>query len=373
MNIGIDIRALNSSKLTGVGTYVLNAVKNIIEIDKENNYYLISSGLRGEVKAWIDFKNINTQHKHIKLPNKLLNLSLFTRTGPNFMSYLPDKMDIFWLPNINFFTCDKKTPFVLTIHDLSFLHSKEFYSFKRKAWHRSVNVERLVDHADRIIAVSNNTKRDIVRFFGADDAKISVINPGLDVNKMDRDLAERLVQDYKLSKDFFVYVGTIEPRKNIVSIIKAFDLYHKDNPDAELVIVGGKGWIYEKIFHNIQRRKYVRYLGYLSGPKKDAIYYLSKGLIWPSLYEGFGFPPLEATYHGVPVILSYKTSLPEIMKDQAIYIDPYNISDIYNALKLIDEDKDLREDLKDKANKFNLPSWENQAKEIIKLFNSYKK
>lgn len=371
MKIGIDIRAINSPKLTGVGAYVLNAVKNIVEKDKDNQYFLLSSGFNKDTKSWINFKNINATHKHIYIPNKVLNLSLLSNIGPHFLKYFHQDMDLLWLPNINFYKSNKKIPFILTIHDLSFLHSKEFYSIKRKLWHRFVKVERLVEKADKIIAVSHNTKRDIVRFFGVDESKIKVINPGIDAHKMNDDLAHRLIQDYKISDKFFVYVGTIEPRKNIASIIKAFDIYHKEHPDTELIIVGGKGWIYEKLFKSIQKRKYVKYLNYVSGPKKDALYYLSQGLIWPSFYEGFGFPPLEATFNGTPVIVSYKTSLPEIMKNQAIYIDPYNVADIYNALESLN-DKKLIDDLHEKSKLFDIPTWETQASEIIDLFNSYK-
>jgi len=373
MNIGIDIRALNTSKLTGVGAYVLNAVKTIVQLDEDNKYFLLSSGLKKDAGTWIDFQHIDIVHKHIKIPNKLLNLSLFSGIGPNFVDYLPKKIDLFWLPNINFFKQNKQVPYILTIHDLSFLHSKEFYSLKRKLWHKSVGVSSLAENADKIIAVSNNTKRDIIRFFGIDDTKIQVINPGIDVQLMETDSAYKLIKNFNLNEKFFVYVGTLEPRKNISSIIKAFDIYYKQNPDTDLVIVGGKGWIYEKLFQTIKKRKYVRYLGYISGAKKDALYTLSQGLIWPSFYEGFGFPPLEATFHKVPVIVSYKTSLPEIMKNQAIYIDPYNVADIYNALTILKDDKNLRKSLKSTANNFKIPSWSEQSRKVINLFNSYKK
>ena len=173
---------------------------------------------------------------------------------------------------------------------------------------------------------------------------------------------------YDLKKEYFIYIGTLEPRKNIASIIKGFDKYHKEYPYTELLIIGAKGWMYRDIIKKIKQRKYIRNLGYVTGLEKAALYYLSQGLIWPSFYEGFGFPLLEATYYNVPVIASYKTSLPEIIKKQALYIDPFNSAEIYQMLKMLTEDKELRKDLIEDSKDFKIYNWSEQIKEIINYF-----
>jgi glycosyltransferase involved in cell wall biosynthesis len=373
MNIGIDIRALTGGSLTGIGNYIASAINAVSKQDKANTYYLLSSGLKVNIDSAVDLDRSNIKHIHQYYPNKLLNSRFALGFGPNLINKIPVKLDLFWLPNINFFKFDKHTPTILTIHDLSFLHSREFYSLKRRYWHKLVNVDKLINKAAKIIAVSGNTKRDIVRFFTVPEEKIQVINPGVTTAKMDRDYAKLLTAKFKLPQKYFIYVGTLEPRKNISGVIKAFDRYHKDYPYTELVIVGSKGWIYRNILRDIKKRKYIRYLGYIPSPAKDALYHLSQGLIWPSFYEGFGFPPMEATYHNIPVIVSYKTSLPEIMKQQALYVDPYNVSDIYQALKSLTEDKVLADDFKTSAKDFKVPQWDKQATKLIKLFNSFKK
>jgi glycosyltransferase involved in cell wall biosynthesis len=368
MNIGIDIRALAPSKRSGVGNYIFHAVQHILQADHENNYYLFSAGRRKKLKLPGELKADNIQHIHKSISNKLLNLRFLFGLGPNLDSFFPVKLDCLWLPNINFIKIDKKLPLMLTIHDLSFLHSKHFYSLKRKWWHKLVNVKQLINQANKIIAVSHNTKRDIVRFFTIAENKIEVIYPGASVMPMDKDRAKALIAPYKIKEHYWLYLGTLEPRKNIEGIIKAFDRYHKEYPQAELVLVGNKGWIYQKLLSNVRKRSYIKYLGFVDSPTKDALYFLSQGLLWPSFYEGFGFPPLEATFHQVPVITSYKTSLPEIMKNQALYVDPYNVSEIYQLLKNLTEDKNFRQQICDNSKDFVVPVWPKQVTKIINLF-----
>lgn len=372
MNIGVDIRALSTRRFSGVGNYIVNSLKHIFELDKVNHYYLFSSGLKNRTKDWLDFKQANVHQVHFCCSNKLLNLSLLTNCGPDLSKKFPVKLDLMWLPNINFFKFNKEIPTILTIHDLSFLHNREFYSLKRRYWHYLVNVRKLISNSNKVIAVSNNTQRDIMRFFTIAQDKVKVIYPGVEAKKIDEITARQLIAEFNLPAKYFLYVGTIEPRKNIRSIIKAFDKYHLEYPETGLVIVGGRGWVYRHILRSISKRPYVYYLGYCSGIKKDALYFLSQGLIWPSFYEGFGFPPLEATYQGVPSIISYKTSLPEILKDQAVYVDPYNVSDIYESLKELTEDSELVTSIKESAQEFKIPNWHDQAKQIIKLFNEVK-
>ena len=368
MNIGIDIRALAPSKRSGVDNYIFYAVKYILQTDKENNYYLFSAGRRKKLNLPDELQTANVQHIHKNISNKWLNLRFLFGRGPNLDSFFPVKLDCLWLPNINFIKITKDLPLLLTIHDLSFLHSKHFYSLKRKWWHKLINVKKLIDQANKIIAVSDNTQRDIIRFFTITEDKIKVIYPGASVVPMNEDKARRLIAPYKIKKDFFLYLGTLEPRKNIECIIKAFNRYQQEYPQTELVLIGNKGWIYQKLLRSVRKRSYIKYLGFVDSPIKDAFYFLSQGLLWPSFYEGFGFPPLEATFHQVPVITSYKTSLPEIMKNQALYVDPYNVSEIYQLLKNLTEDKNFRKQVCDSSKDFVVPAWPQQVKEIINLF-----
>lgn len=376
MNIGIDIRALSTKSRTGIGSYIFNIIKNL---DKENNYYLLSTGSTKVKKIILDEledilnNNSNIHHIHLRVSNKILNLSLLLRAGPDLTKLFPVKLDLFWLPNINFYKFDNDTPILLTIHDLSFLHSKRFYSLRRKIWHFLINVRKLINKADKIIAVSKNTKRDIIKFFLTETNKVKVIYPGIDIIEINKERAEKISFGYNLKKKYYIYIGTLEPRKNILSIIKGFDKYYKEYPDTELLIIGGKGWMYRDIIKKINSRSYIRHLGYINGEEKAALYFLSQGLIWPSFYEGFGFPLLEATYYNIPVIASYKTSLPEIIKKQALYIDPFNSLEIYQILKILTDDKELRKDIIESSKDFKIFNWGEQVKEIINYFKYVKK
>ncbi len=371
MKIGVDIRALNTDKLTGVGKYIFNYLDNILQIDKNNQYYFLNSGRNNQIDNF-SFSGGNFVIKHLDIPNKVLNFRLLTGLGPKLDEVFGETLDLFWLPNINFYHFGD-TPLVLTIHDLSFIHEKKFFSPKSRLWHYLIGVRHLLERSQKIIAVSQHTKQDIINFFGVEASKIEVVYPGLEVAAMDRDKAKSLVSKFNLPDKYFIYVGTLEPRKNIKSIVRAFAAYHKDYPNVALVVVGGLGYQSRLLLKDIARHPYIKYLGYLDSPVKEALYYLSQGLLWPSFYEGFGFPPLEALACGVPVIASYRTSLPEVLKNQAIYIDPYNISDIYQALKQLTIDDKLKAALKESLVSYEIPKWPRQSQEMIALFNSFKK
>ncbi|MDD5749848.1 MAG: glycosyltransferase family 1 protein [Patescibacteria group bacterium] len=363
MNIAVDIRALNNKKLTGIGKYIFYALEYILENDKKNKYYLFSSGRKPLSKEQLPSTG-NFEYIHIKVPNKVLNFALWAN-WLKLDKLLPAQIDLFWLPNLNFARFSQGVDYVLTVHDLSFLHSREFYSLKRRWWHKLIDVPYLLTRARQVIAVSYNTKRDILRFFPLDEKKIKIINPGIYNQKIEASRVREILVQYNLDKKYFLYLGTLEPRKNILSIVKAFDHFHRDYPDYQLLIVGGKGWIYNRLLRLIKKKDYVRYLGYVDGEQKDALYSLCQAFIWPSFYEGYGFPPLEALAHGKPLIVSYKTSLPETLKTAAIYVDPYNISDIYQAMISLEKDQLLTQELKQRAREFALPSWRRQSREII--------
>lgn len=364
MKIAVDVRSLSGKNLTGVGHYLYNSLNNLIAQDQNVIWYLVNSGLK---KKSLDLPTgSNIFVKNLKIPNKIINTSGLLSFGPSIDDVLDKDIDLLWLPNINFFYKKKNIPFILTIHDLSFLHSHSFYSLKRKIWHRLLGVKKLIEQAKALVVVSENTKRDIIRFFSIAEDKIFVVYPGVDYQKLSTDEAKKITANLALPEKYFLFVGTLEPRKNVSGLIKAFDLLHEQYPDFELVLVGGRGWMYKGLLREIRRRKYVRYLGYQKNPIKDAIYKLSYAFIWPSFYEGFGFPPLEAMAHKKPVISSYKTSLPEILRQHAIYIDPYNISDMFRAMKMLVEDRHLY--LSMITTNAEILNWEKQSQDILAIF-----
>ncbi len=364
MKIAVDVRSLSGKNLTGVGHYLYNSLNNLIAQDQNVIWYLVNSGWK---KKSLDLPTgSNIFVKNLKIPNKIINTAGLLSFGPSIDDVLDKDIDLLWLPNINFFYKKKNIPFILTIHDLSFLHSHSFYSFKRKIWHRLLGVKKLIEQAKALVVVSENTKRDIIRFFSIAEDKIFVVYPGVDYQKLSTDEAKKITAHLALPEKYFLFVGTLEPRKNVSGLIKAFDLLHEQYPDFELVLVGGRGWMYKGLLREISRRKYVRYLGYQKNPIKDAIYKLSYAFIWPSFYEGFGFPPLEAMAHKKPVISSYKTSLPEILRQHAIYIDPYNISDMFRAMKMLVEDRHLY--LSMITTNAEILNWEKQSQDILAIF-----
>ena len=286
-------------------------------------------------------------------------------------------LDLMFLPNMTFEALSEDVKMIMAVHDLSFEWDPSFFSRKKRLWHKFVDPKNLIGRADRIIAVSESTKNDLVRLYNESDDKVSVVNPGIDKSfePYPEEALEliRVKDKYKLPEKFILYLGTLEPRKNIIGLIKAFEEL-KRNTDLphQLVIAGGKGWLYEDIFKKQQSSKYrdsIKFAGFIDHEDKVAFYNLADVFCYPSFYEGFGFPPLEAMASGTPVVSSSVSSLPETLGDAALLIDPYNISEITLGIKSVLEDKNLADRLKQKgikrAEKYN---WENTTRETLDIF-----
>ena len=365
MKIAVDIRSLSNGSMTGVGYYLYNFLKNLTELDDEVKWQLLDSGHKKNQYPGLERKNVILTH--YQMPNKIINASSYWSAKPNITSKLAKNADLLWLPNVNFYAKrSSAVPMVLTVHDLSFLHSNTFYSWKRRLWHRLIRVKDLIEEASLILAVSENTKRDIIRYFSVDESKIAVVNPGISYKKLTEEEARKIVKNIDLPEKYFLYVGTLEPRKNLQAVIQAFDRIHSEYPQYNLVVVGGKGWLYKPLLQAIKKRSYIKYLGYQKSPIKDALYRLAYAFVWPSFYEGFGFPPLEALAHKKPIITSYKTSLPETLLNNALYVDPYNVTDLYVSMKHLIEDQHLYLSLI--SDTVYLPEWREQSQNILELF-----
>src|SRR3990167_6858863 len=319
MRIGIDIRCLMEGKRTGVEEYTLALLEGLFLRDMENEYVLFFNAWR---KTGLDFgwatKYPNVTLKMFRFPNKLLNLSLWYLRFPK-LDRLLGGTDVFFLPNLNFASVSRQTKLVVTAHDLSFELFPETFSFTRRLWHFFINFRRLALAADRVIAVSESTRDDLIAQYGVPEGKITVIQSGIGkqfhvMSRNDVDLL-RVKEKYHLPYRFILSLATFEPRKNILALIQSYEalqrLSHPVMDKYMLVIAGIEGWKCEEVFEAIARSPYrdkIILTGFIADSDKVALYNLASVFVYPSLYEGFGFPPLEAMACGVPVIVSHSSS-----------------------------------------------------------------
>ena len=232
--------------------------------------------------------------------------------------------------------CPFKT--VVTIHDLSYLYFPD--EFLKKDLYQLKNwTAYALRNSIKIIAVSKTTKKDIIHEYGIPDEKISVIYNGYETDKQSA---------ATLRTNYFLYVGTIQPRKNLKFLITAFSQFHKTNPSFNLIIAGKKGWLYEDIFKQVEwmgMKDFISFPGFVTDEEKDKLYKKATAFILPSLYEGFGIPLLEAMAHGCPVLSSFSSSLPEVGGEACLYFDPKNSDDLVEKMNAIISDKELAKKL----------------------------
>lgn len=377
LKIGIDVRCLIDGKITGVEEYTINLLKNLFEIDQRNKYILFTNSFRkpkGSLEVFAKYKNVKV--RNFGIPNKILNFFFWYLGWPH-----ADKMiggaDIFFMPNINFIGLSKKTKLVLTMHDISFEHMPEMFSWKRRLWHSFINPRKLCRRADSIIAVSDSTKNDVIRNYKIHQDRVRRIYSGVSeeyvqLDRNDRNLVE-VKEKYKLPFKFILFLGTIEPRKNIISLVQAFDklkdLNLPGNEKLKLVVVGSRGWKFEKTISAMKNAKHtddIIFINSIPSKDKNAIYNLASVFVYPSFLEGFGFPVLEAMKCSVPVIASNTSSIPEVIGNEGILIDPEKPDEILVALRNLLTDRNLQEHFKEHGQRRTFMfSWRNTAREFL--------
>jgi len=338
MNIGIDIRPLMEAKRTGVGEYLFEFLEELFEKDKVNNYYLFYNSFKKvQVPKW-NGKNI--YYIKTSIPNKLFHLFQFLglKKIDKIIEEQEAKIDMFFSANIHFTALSKNIPFFLTVHDLSFLYHPQFFNIKWRLKHVFVRGKRLAKRANTIFVPSKSTKEDLVRIWSLEHKKIQVTPLGLGkqfVEKMGRIKKKDLLgvsKKYKLPEQFCFYLGTIEPRKNIDGLIAAYELAGLNKKSVHLVIAGKFGWKYRKFKKAISKNPYIHAIGYADKKDLPALYKCAKVFVYPSFFEGFGLPPVEALSMGTPVIASKNSSFFEVLGNSARLINPYNITELSNAL-----------------------------------------
>ncbi len=380
MKIGIDVRSLAQGKNTGVEGYTARILREIFARDTHNTYVLFFNAWRNvDVDfSWIDAYD-NVILKKYAIPNKLLNFSLWFFRYPK-IDVLCGGVDAFFMPNNNFVALSQHVQLFLTVHDVSFEHCKNTFSLKRRIWHYLVNPRALMHRATHLFAVSAFTKKDVCATYDIHPKKVSVTPNGLIsiTGNIDRNSIElvKIKEKYHLPYKCILYFGTIEPRKNISGIIHAFTALKKAGQlhDYTLVIAGAHGWKSAHIFRDIDDCPYkddIIVITDVAEKDKEALYVLSSVFVYPSLFEGFGFPPLEALACGKKVITSYTTSLPEVVKNHAIMIDPLRADELYHALAMVVADYERGNNAQNNTDAVAHTrrfTWDKTATEMIRAY-----
>jgi len=369
MNIAVDIRCLMDNQITGVGEYTFELLKALLEKDNSNQYYLFYNSAK---KVSVpEFNKSNAHYVKFSYPNKLLNLMMTVFKYPKLDSLINKRVkqniDLFIFPNIGFVNCS--CPYIITCHDLSYKIFPRFFTLKSQLWHKIVNPKRLFSRAKKVIAVSQNTKDDLMSIYKLSSEKVEVIHSGLSsiYKVLDKsDPGKEIVRNkYKLPNEFYLYLGTLEPRKNIETLIDAFS---KIKSDKHLVIAGKPGWKFREILKKSKHNKNVHIVNYVDTEDKVYIYNMAHSFVFPSYYEGFGFPPLEAMACGLPVISSHTAALPGILKQAPIYINPYNVNDCVQAMKILDNQIVYQRSQIKSLKLVEKYSWNDTAINLIKVF-----
>ncbi len=362
MRIGIDARCLMNNQYSGVSIYTLNLLRAIFELDRKNQYRLFYNS--SKKVSLPEFNYPNVEYIGFHFPNKVLNLAINLVDYPK-LDNLIGGCEVFFTPNLHFIALSDTVRKIMVVHDLSFLIYPEFFSWKMRLWHKLILVKNYLKQADVIIADSLHTKQNLVDLLSLSESKIHVIYPGVSQAFKPLDNLQFVKNKYQLPDRFILYLGNLEPRKNVVSMIQA---YQQLNLEHSLVIGGGIGWKNGCLHKLVKDHKRIRFLGYVPEEDKAALYNLADIFVYPSYYEGFGLPPLEAMACGTPVIAGANSSLLEVVDNAGILIDPYNINDLKQAITSVLSNESLKQHLidqgKEQANKF---TWEAAAHSLLKL------
>lgn len=368
MRIAFNAQLLSASRF-GIWTYVFNLLKGLHELDTANDYTVFSNSDKTDIfksRFNIVRSSLDTSAPYTRILWEHLAMPFILNRS---------NVDIFHNPDHVLPILPVNAKKIITVHDLSFYKFPGTFPFMKRNYKRALT-PRSVRLADKIIAVSNSTKDDLVELFGIDRNKIEVVHIGVSeefVRIEDDDALEHSRKKLGLPEKFVLYLGTIEKRKNLERLIDAFVLASRrgDFPH-KLVIAGKKGWLYKDLLKKIDDNGVKDGIIFASDIKQadlPILYNLADLFVYPSIYEGFGLPVLEAMACGTPVITSNTSSLPEVAGDAAALIDPYNIEEIAHNISELLHDAERRKKMSgmgiERAGSF---TWERCARNTMEVY-----
>lgn len=365
MRIAIDARKLNDF---GIGTYIRNLIRHLPRIDPAIEYFLLCrpedeggiSSLSPESRAILVGAPNYSVSEHVSIPAKLRHLGVDLYHTPHYV-----------LP---FFT---PCPSVVTIHDVIHLLFPQYLPSRMAVHYARFMIRRALEKATVVLTVSASSKRDLLTFFDVNPDKIRVIPNGIPVSiteSLAPEQLEKIKERFLISGRTVLFVGNIKPHKNLERLIAAFAkvLEQPQYEDLTLIVVGDEISKYPSLRRAVERhqvRRSVRFFGFVPELTLVALYRLADVFVFPSLYEGFGLPPLEAMANGTPVVTSNISSLPEVVGDAALTVDPYNIDEIAQAIRDVLEDPELRARLVDSGHvRAGHYSWEKSVGQVYQAY-----
>jgi glycosyltransferase involved in cell wall biosynthesis len=364
VRIGIDARKLHDF---GIGTYLRNLLRQLARLDHDTEFVLLSrpQDVLALQRLGENFRAVSEGAGHYSLSEQI-RIPLALRR---------ERVTLFHAPH---YVLPPLVPCrsVVTIHDCIHLMFPQYLPNRLALGYAKTSIALATRRATRVMTVSETSKRDIIRFFGTSPDKIDVIYNAYDERfgaEPREDESHRVRERYQLRGQFVLYAGNVKPHKNLERLIEAFHIVRQRGLDQlKLVMIGddiSKYAALRRAVHRHQLHKYVRFLGYLPEDTLAAMYRLAAVFVFPSLYEGFGLPPLEAMASGTPVVTSNISSLPEVTGDAAILVDPYDPTAIADGIYRVLTDQALHSDLRAKglarARQF---SWETSARRVHDIY-----
>ena len=364
MRIGINCRSFLKKNYAGIGRYTFNLIKCLAKSDRENEYTLYVNRRLFDLKKSVPA----VPGKNFKIKIDYLNRGLDNSLG---------QVDAYHSPSPDFIKFDKGK-IIVTVHDLIYKTYPQGHT-EQTCTTTDKQMSGIVKQAEKIICCSRSTMDDMKKIFSVDDKRLELVYQGVDkeifypVTGEEDVLAREALKRKGGSVPYILFVGTLEPRKNLTNILKAFAvLKAKKKFMGKLIIIGMKGWMVDDINPLIKKlgiEDFVVFTGYVSDQELRWFYNLAEVFVFPSFYEGFGFPIVEAFSCGTAVITSNVSSCPEVAADAALKVNPYEVSEIVEAVSRILGDKKLKEILEQKGLKRSGDfSFMNTAKHTLEVY-----
>lgn len=367
MRIAIDAHSVGTG-LGGNESYATNLIEALAEIDTANDYtiYVTKAAARERFEnRWPNF-NVRSTLPHTPLIRIPLSLSRELRRNPVDVLHVQ-----FTAPP--FAPC----PVVVSIHDLSFEHLPQTFKHRSRVQLR-MTVRKSARAADQILTLSEFVRRDVIKTYGINGHKVTAVPlaaPSKFAPVVNPKELQRVKQKYGVDQDYILTVGAIQPRKNLPRLLDAYSVLRRSQPNAKLpklVLVGKLAWLYDDTLRAITQlglTDFVTLTGYVPEDDLLALYSGAQCFVYPSYFEGFGLPPLEAMKCGAPTIVGNRTSLPEVVGDAAILVDPFEVTDIASAIWRVVTDPDLRESLRAAGiQRAKLFDWRDTARKTLAVY-----